>query len=201
MKTNPNKAFFWSFMTAILFLIIASIFSGCVLTKNQKFKFLRDNCTVASLTTIHDTTYTKQEVKIDTFYKSIPGPIQYFPSPCEKLCDSLGNLKPFKQTSTKNGITQSLESIGNVLVQKCDVDSLLLIEKDLRTTITNLRTVNKEIQIHTDCKLPHLTDWYVFWAKLGKILSIVMIIYIALRVLKVYFKTVPWLAWISKIII
>lgn len=200
MKTNLNKSFLCCIFSALI-LILACILSSCVATKNQRERFLRENCTIASKSEIKDTTTRKETVKTDTFYKSVTGPIRYFASPCEKLCDSVGNLKPFKEISRKNGITQSIETFGNVLIQKCDGDSIAEINKQLTIELDHFRSEKSEIQIHDNCKLAHLTDKDIFWRMIGIRLSIILALYIFLRILKIYFQNVPWLAWLAKIII
>lgn len=198
---NTNKSFFWSFIVAVIFLITFACLSSCVATKKQREKFLRENCTIASVKEFKDSISLKETVKHDSIYVSVEGPIKYLPSPCEKLCDSLGNLKPFNQENKKNGIKQSLYSVGNVLVQECDVDSLLKVNKTLTKEIDRYHNEKTEIQIHDNCKLAHLTDKDIFWRIVGIRLSIIVLIYIALRILKIYLKKVPWLAWLAKIII
>ena len=157
-------------MKIIKFIVIALLFTSCV-TNKQREKILKD-CPVSSFK--KDTVWQVRTEKSDTVYKTITGPTAYLPNPCKALCDSLGNLKPFKQTSTKNGIKQSLESVGNILVQKCDVDSLLQVNKTL--TIENNRLSSEKVEVHENCKLEHITDWDNFFIITGKGLWLIIII-------------------------
>jgi hypothetical protein len=69
---------------------------------------------------------TEENVKIKdtTIYITEKGPTQWLPNPCKHLCDSMGNLKPFKEEKKKNGLTGRIETHGNVLTFDCDADSL-----------------------------------------------------------------------------
>lgn len=162
MSLNKKKISLEFFICCVIAVIIAFMLFGCVATKKQREKFLRENCVVASTTTTKDSTSQKETIRHDSIYIDVAGPIQYLPSPCEKLCDSLGNLKPFRQESRHNGIKQSLESVGNVLVQKCDIDSLLQVNKTITKELEHYKTINKETQVHENCKLKHVTSWNEF---------------------------------------
>lgn len=186
MKISPNKSFFWSVIIAITALILFSALSSCV-TEKQRQKILK-TCPVASTENIKDSTWTKIEIQHDTTYISISGPTQYLPSPCATLCDSLGNLKPFKIESKKNGIKQSLESQGNTLVQKCDVDSLLRVNEEKTIQINRLIQKEKETQVHENCKLDHISKMDSFFIISGRILILIILIYVVFRIVKMYLK-------------
>lgn len=186
MKMSPNKSFFWSVISAIIILSLITIFSSCV-TQKQRERILKD-CPVSSTEKSSDSTSKKETIKHDSVFISVPGPIRYFPSPCETMCDSLGNLKPFKVETKKNGIKQTLQSVGNVLIQKCDIDSLLQINKEKTIEINRLIKKEKETQVHENCKLDHKTDIDVFFIMSAKIIYLILIIYLLWRLLKVWLK-------------
>lgn len=186
MKLSPQKSFVLSVITAIVLLII---FSSCV-TERQRQRILKD-CVTNSTSVKKDSTWQTQLLKHDTVYKSVPGPIRYFRSVCDSLCDENGKLKPFKSETKKNGIKQSLTTVGDALVQECDVDSLLQVNSELQTTINHLITTNTETQVHENCLLEHITDADIFYIRLGKIAMWLVIAYILLRIAA---KRWPWLA-------
>jgi hypothetical protein len=163
-------------------IIILAMFSSCISQKRRDKICL----TCATKTTIKDTTIVKETIRYDTTYLTIQGPTEYLESPCDALCDSLGHLKPFYRVSVKNGIKQSLTSVGNVLVQKCDVDSLLNVNSVLTKEIDHLRSVVIEVPT---CHKAHKTDNDIFWIKVGKWLFWILIGYVALRFLKIYLNT------------
>jgi hypothetical protein len=132
-----------------------------------------------------DSTWTTTKEVHDTTYLTIQGPVKYLPSPCAQLCDSLGKLKPFKQTSKKNGITQTLQTVGDVLVQECDVDSLKQVITTLENTIHQQSSTFKEVQIHDNCKLEHRNDFDGFCRWFFYIMAPVVLVYL---VLKFYFR-------------
>lgn len=154
-------------LSAILFILILS---ACV-TKKQEANILKKCVTSSS---VKDTVWIERTIKLDTTYISIPGPTAYLPNPCQDLCDSLGHLKPFKQVSKKNGITQKLESVGNVLIQDCDVDSLLQVNRTLSERITHLR--HEKDQMHDNCTLRHFTATDNFFEVSGKALWIIILL-------------------------
>lgn len=185
MVKNPNKSFFWSVIIAII-ILIAFAFSSCV-TQKQRERILKD-CPVSSSEKTSDSTSKKETIKHDSIFISVPGPIRYFPSPCETMCDSLGNLKPFKIETKKNGIKQTLESVGNVLIQKCDIDSLLQVNEKKTIEINRLIKKEKETQVHEICKIDHFTDLDIFFIISAKIIYLILIIYLLWRLLKVWLK-------------
>lgn len=107
-------------------------------------------------------------VKIETVYTpsiiSVPGPTVYKSSPC----DSTGKLKDFKETSTKNGITQTIEGKDGKLTGKCNADSLKLIIESQKETIERFKTTETHEQVRENCLLEHRTDkdgalrWYFY---------------------------------------
>lgn len=139
--------------TKILLLIIA----GAVLTSCQAYK--RKIClSCATNTVIKDSVSVKETVKYDTTYVSISGPTITIKSPC----DSLGNLKPFKQTKTVNGVRQVIEGKDNTITAKCDIDSLLQVNKELTKEISRFHSVVKEVP---RCDIDHRTrfDGFTYW--------------------------------------
>lgn len=188
MTRNPNKSMLWSVIIAIGSLIILSVLLSSCVTEKQRQRILSD-CPTNSTETSSDSTWKKETVKYDSVFVEIVGPIRYFASPCATLCDSLGNIKTFKIETKKNGIKQTLQGVGNVLVQKCDIDSLLRVNSEKTTEINRLIQKVKETQVHSDCKLDHVSRLDSFFIITGRISLLILLIYALYRVLK---------AWISK---
>lgn len=158
----------------IVFIFLAAITSSCVTEKKRQE--ICASCDIKEK--IHDTIWKdKPIVKIDSFYKFITGPIVYHENPCSKWCDSLGNLKSFKHESSHNGIKQSIESKGNVIIQKCNVDSLLNIQKTLEQTINRLQktTIEKAPIVKNELK-----SWQIFLCFSGLIMWILILVSIIL---------------------
>jgi hypothetical protein len=175
---------------SLLFVLL--MFSFCV-TQKQRERILKE-CPISSKESTTDSTWKKETVKKDTFYKSIPGPIRYFASPCADLCDSLGKLKPFKVETSKNGIKQTLETIGDVLVQKCDVDSLMQVNELKTIEINRLLKQIKETTVRDNCQKKHFSDLDTFFNVSAKILYSILALYILFRLLKIWLKgKVPFL--------
>lgn len=155
------------------YLLLLIVLAGCV-TEKQRQRILKD-CPVASTEKIKDSTWTKETSELIPEIKFIPGPVRYMPSPCATLCDSLGRLRDFEITTKKNGIKQTLQGIGGVLIQKADGDSIVQENKRITKEISTLRSKEKETQVHEDCKLEHRTrfdgfTWWWFWITAGIII-------------------------------
>lgn len=162
----------------LLFLALACLACSCV-TQKQRDEILKD-CPVVTVTKIKDSVTVKEVVKHDSIYIYKTGPIKYIENPCSLLCDSLGKLKPFYSESKHNGIKQSLQTKGNVLIQKCDVDSLLHVNEILTKQVDHYHSKEQETQVHENCKLEHRTNfdgvtWWWFWITAG-VLTIGLII-------------------------
>jgi hypothetical protein len=156
------------FVICVLSAIVALLFfSGCVLTDNQKKRFLENNCqgndSVRTVIKI-------EKVRHDsTVYITNPGPIQYLENPCKLLCDSLGNLKPFKPfTKKENGSRGTVSKVGNSISFKCDIDSAAVAFSWNDTHTWKDEFSHTESTIKEDCELEHRTDFDVikswwFW--------------------------------------
>ncbi len=178
----------------LLLIALAWIACSCV-TQKQRDKILKD-CPVNTITKIKDSITEKQVIKHDSIYIYKTGPIKYIENPCSLLCDSLGKLKPFYSESKHNGIKQSLETKGNLLIQKCDVDSLLQVNKILTKQIDHYHSKEKETQVHENCKLEHRTDrdgftwyWFIITASL-------LAVWILIKIFKGYLKV--WFPFLGK---
>jgi ribosomal protein L12E/L44/L45/RPP1/RPP2 len=143
-------------LTAILLL---TFLNGCI-TEKKRQKICQ-TCPVKIEKEVHDSIIEK--LKDTTIYITQQGPIQYLENPCKTLCDSLGNLKPIKIESKKNGIKSTIKSVGNTLAIECETDSLKAVINGLKETIRI--TKEKEIKEVPVCHLDHKTkfDGFTFW--------------------------------------
>jgi len=163
---NPRPNGNW---TLIIALILAAIFlfllNSCV-TLKQRERILKD-CVTSS--------YRKDSIQIIVKDKLMPYEIHdtipyWLPNPCANLCDSAGNLKTnfSSKISSKDGSELDLKVKNNKLIIDDNVnlkDNITI--KD--TSINHITTIKE--QVHENCKLKHLTDWDIFWIKVGQILS------------------------------
>ena len=76
---------------------------------------------------------------IDSFYHTEKAETVYLPSICDELCDSLGNLKPFKREVKNGSFTTTIKSVGNSLAVDCALDSLLLVNEYQEKEIFRLK--------------------------------------------------------------
>ena len=170
-------------LTAITFLVA---FSSCV-TEKQRKRILSD-CPLKTITVIKDSVTEKIVTKHDSIYIYKTGPIKYIENPCSLLCDSLGNLKPFYSESKKNGIKQTLQTKGNVLIQDCNIDSLLQVNESLIKQIDHYHLKEQETQVHDNCKFDHRTKfdgftWWWFWITAG-----ILTLWVIIKFFKGYLK-------------
>lgn len=170
-------------ITWLLLIAIVSL-QSCVLTQKQQKRFLSRHCVGSDSTVIqHDVIF-----KDTTFYITQQGPIQYLENPCKKLCDSLGNLKPFSMTEKKNGIKTTIKSVGNSISINSETDSL---EAKAKTKETINTTTSKTVKaVPVNCELEHRTKfdgftWYWFF-----ITASLLTLYVLLKVFKTYLKGV-----------
>lgn len=146
-----------------LFLLIA--LSSCV-TEKQRLKI----CQSCTLKSERKDSIIERLIEVPVYVAPIPGPTLYLPSPCAALCDSLGNLKPFTIEKKQNGIKTTVKT--NTVANTLDISSNL---ED--STKTNAKVPQKEIfhselrEVPARCELRHLTDWDIFWIKVGKTLG------------------------------
>lgn len=170
-------------ITWILLVAILSL-QSCILTKKGKEEYLFKNCKDSIVTIIKDTTIVKDSIT----YRQIPGPVQYLENPCQHLCDSLGNLRPFEITKKKNGLKSTIKSIGNSIAFDCEADSL----KEVIKMITHKRNVYRAsaVTVKRPCELEHRTKWDGFTWYWFIITASILTLYILLKVFKGYVKTV-----------
>ena len=170
---NPNDWFLRALITACIILLILYLGSSCTAYKAKIC------LTCATNTIIKDTVMFKETVKMDTLYKYVEGATIYKTSPC----DSLGRLKPFTLIEKKHSIKTSLSSVGGVLVARCDIDSLLEVNRIITKEINRLHSVTKEVP---QCFKDHKTSWSIFFEMSGKILLTLLSIYVIYRGVKFY---------------
>ena len=177
-KVIKYKEYYPLILGLTLFLFL---FFSC---RTQKWKDKVCETCKSEVKTKVDTFYTKQVVKLDSNIIFVAGPIRYLPNPCEALCDSSGKLKKFDFVTNHNGIKQELKSEGNVLIQKCNIDSLLIVNK----TITNDNYhLSKEKEEYIK-KINELTKRQEFFIKVGKICFWSFIILIVLAIIYAIFR-------------
>ena len=140
-------------------ILLLTLLSSCI-TEKKRQKICQ-TCPVKIEKEVHDSIIEK--LKDTTIYITQQGPIQYLENPCKTLCDSLGNLKPIKIESKKNGIKSTIKSVGNTLAIECETDSLKAVINGLKETIRI--TKEKEIKEVPVCHLDHKTkfDGFTFW--------------------------------------
>jgi hypothetical protein len=170
-------------------LLVLTIFSSCVLTKKQKNNFLAKYCERKD-----SVVYIKRDsivLKDTTVYiPTIVNTPIYLENPCKELCDSLGNLKPFSKTETKNGLKSTVKSVGNVLVVECETDSLKAKIQYLEHHIIDIEKSHTENTVQKPCELEHRTKfdgftWWWFWITAG-ILALFILIKFGKSYLKAY---------------
>jgi hypothetical protein len=169
MRVAPNKAFFWSVITAIIVMVLLS---SCV-TEKKRLKI----CQSCALKTVQKDSIIERLVEVPVYTAPIPGPTLYLPSPCAALCDSLGNLKPFTIEKKQNGIKTTVKS--NTAANTLDISSNL--EDSTKTTakVPQKEIFHSEIkEVPARCQLRHLTDWDIIWIKVGKWLSGILLLLI-----------------------
>lgn len=171
----------------LILLIATAALSQCVLTQKQQKRFLSRHC-VGS-----DSTVIQHEIifKDTTFYITEQGPIQYLENPCKKLCDSLGNLKPFSMTEKKNGIKTTIKSIGNSISINSETDSLEAKAKTKETINITSSKIVKAVPV--ECKQKHCTGWCGFTNYWFIITAALIVLYTLFKCFKAYLKTVPFI--------
>jgi len=132
--------------------MLPALITECVTSKAEA-RILK-KCVVSTKVKEKDSTNRKLEIIYTPSLIAVPGPTVYKTSPC----DSTGKLKNFKETSTKNGITQTIEGKDGKLTGTCNADSLKLIIESQKETIERFKTTEKEIEIRDNCQLQHRTQ-------------------------------------------
>lgn len=139
-------------------VIVLFILSSCV-TERQRAKIC-NTCAVKEFT---KDGIVEKIVNLPIYIKGEDGPIQYLENPCKNLCDSLGRLKPFVSNKSKNGINQSVKTVGNSIVIASDKkDTTLSVPVKQKETFHN---ESKSEVKYVKCDLEHRTrfDGFTFW--------------------------------------
>lgn len=97
-------------------------------------------------------------------------------------CDSLGNLKPFKQTLRDKGVSISVESKEDTLVATVKLDSLISTQKEVIKQ-SDKTSDRQEVIVKTKTK----NNKFVLWS------AIILWIYIAYRVARIAYPPLRFL--------
>lgn len=164
-----------AFLLGMLLLIIALWLSSCEAYRKK----ICASCPTNSKDSIVTVEHT--EVKFDTLWlpPKATDPI-YLPNPCANLCDSMGHLKKFDVVKHYRGLTSEVKSVGDVIVATCKEDSLKQVNEVLTKTV---KTYEKKV-IEKQVVKNELTQWQQFFITMGEILSVLIVIYILIRVLQ-----------------
>lgn len=187
---NNSGWFIWLVFVGIVIWLI-TITTSCGVLKNhylQKYCKESDSVATRDVTTIEYDTIKIPVVK--------EGKTIYLENPCKWLCDSLGNLKPVNRSGSKNGLTSSVTTVGNVLKFDCKEDSLMYIIETQKRVIETFEKDTKIVQ--EDCKREHLSKLDSFWIITGRWLLGILIAYILLKVFKTYLSNIPVIGWLVK---
>ena len=147
--------------TTIIYIAYFFLLTSCVVTQKQRDKFC-DNC--PQITIVKDIIITKTEYRDTIIYISTDPVTHTIESPC----DSLGRLKDFTSSQTKNGITTTIKGRNNKLIVTCEADSLKQIIKALNERITKEHFKSETKIIEKVCELKHkksfdsFTNWWFF---------------------------------------
>ena len=176
-----------TFRRNLLFLALAALIISCVATKKQKDRFLSKHCERKdSVQTLIKNTVQKHDSII---YTSVPGPIQFLENPCKLLCDSLGNLIPFKIKEKKeNGSRGTIFTVGNSIGFKCEIDSAAVAVSWYSYHDTKEVISHTENTVKKECELEHRTDfdgvtWYWFW-----VTASILVLWILFKIFKTWLK-------------
>ena len=168
-------------MKKIFIILVILCFASCV-TEKQRLKIC-DSCAVK---TVSKDSVWEHVVRDTITLPPIVGPVQYLENPCKELCDSLGHLKPFIKTETKNGITGTIKSVGNIIAFDCAADSLLAyidcINEEWFYKKENSFIKNIPCSLKHETKFDGFTFWW-FWITLALILIVC-----GVKGAKMYFK-------------
>jgi len=150
----------------ILFIcVLMSLFSSCSCSWYAKRATAKCGLTttdsIVKTDSIFESVKEKIVLKDTTIYITREGVIQYLPNLCALLCDSLGNLKPFKSESKKNGVKSTITSIGNVLAIECKTDSLEAVIQLQNKTIERITKEKHTLdKTHSEQVAVHIRTWY-----------------------------------------
>lgn len=117
-QVNPRKIATLILMCIAAFILL--ILSSCVTEKKRL-----EICNTCPAKTITKDSVWEHLVHDTLSLPPIAGPIQYLENPCKELCDSMGRLKPFVRVEKKNGITNTIKTVGNSLAFSSDADSII----------------------------------------------------------------------------
>lgn len=152
--------------TGYIFLVLVLMLALCTscVTEKKRARICRECAGKDSVSVI---TSEKIVQKDTTIYVSIPGPVQFLDNPCKNLCDSLGNLKPFRIETKKNGLKSVVESVGNSIRTECEADSLKQVITYLQKEISRRQYEKKVVPV--ECEKVHRNglDYFCRWSALG----------------------------------
>lgn len=147
--------------TTIIYIFYFFFLTSCVITQKQRDNFC-SNC--PQITIEKDSIITKTEYR-DTIVYISTAPVTHT---IESPCDSLGRLKDFTSSQTKNGITTTIKGLNNKLIVTCEADSLKQIIKALNERITKEHFKSETKLVDKLCPKKHkrsfdsFTNWWFF---------------------------------------
>lgn len=193
MESKSNKGMLSLVAIIVLMLFLCSCYVNRKGELTEKgINFIAQHCKGEDSTSHSD----KTTIEFDTVKIPYPvqGPIQYLENPCKLLCDSLGNLKPVKIKQKRNGITGTINSVGNSLVFDCKEDSLMYIIETQKRIIDTFE--KSKVVIQEPCKKDHTTGTQWMFIRLGQVLSVFIILQCLIRIITVAWPvTRPFLSW------
>lgn len=171
--------------TIITYIVYFFLLTSCVVTQKQRDKF----CSICpQITIVKDSIVTKIERRDSIIYIST-APVTHT---VESPCDSLGRLKKFTSSQTKNGITTTIKGENNKLIVTCEADSLKQIIKALNERITKEHFKSETKLVDKLCPKKHksgfdsFTNWWFF------ITAVIIILFILFKIfLQKFFNNLP----------
>src|SRR5690242_18829440 len=130
-------------------LLFAIGFNSCI-TEKKRLKICN---TCATQTFVKDSIVEKL-IHDSIMMPAIEGPIQYLENPCKELCDSLGRLKNINVSSTKNGITTRIKTIGNSLAVTTNKNDTVY-----KFIYRTKEVYRKQKDVEIKCDKQHYTGW------------------------------------------
>lgn len=167
-----------SLLKKVIILLTIAVCSIVLATSCRHCPDLVSSTTTSTTT---DSSWSKQSVKHDTVYSSVPGPTIVLPGPCDSLCDKNGKLKNFHRETKKNGIIGSIKTntLTNSLSVDCREDSLKRVIDSI--TIINTRLIRENTDTRDVVSLPcdkehrnwidRLARWWL-WISLGILVGV-----------------------------
>lgn len=92
-------------------LVSAAILAGCV-TERKRQRI----CATCPVVSHSKDSIVVKNVTVTVKVPGAPGPTLYLENPCQRLCDSLGNLRPVSFTTASNGQTLHVSTLGGGLL-------------------------------------------------------------------------------------